>query len=89
VEQGMEEMGQMKILKFKTVQEMGVEDTFRWSEDVGRIIGICYARGCIISQADAQAAWEQYSDDLCAGWLILGEDDEVFRTVLEYCEVNV
>jgi hypothetical protein len=80
----------MKTLKFKPVQEMGVEDTFRWSEDVGRIIGICYARGYIITQADAQAAWEQHSDDWAAGWLQLSEhDDAVFKTIMEYCEEQV
>lgn len=62
---------------------------FRWDEDVFRIVDICHQKGYQISLTDAQEAWEQHSDDLAAGWLSLGDnDDEIFNTVMEYCNTE-
>lgn len=80
----------MKTLKFKPVQDMNDDGTFRWAEDVGRIIGVCYSKGYMISQYDAQAAWEQHSDDYAASWLILPTDNEqLFNIIIEQCKEEV
>ena len=58
----------------------------RYPEDVARIKRICKERGYKISRHDAQSAWEEYSDSMAAGGLILHDDDEeVFRTIIRYC----
>lgn len=75
----------MKYLKFKPPEYL--LENFRWGDDVQRIISICYDRGYVISEADAQAAWEEYSDSMAASWLYLDDDaDQVFTTIMEYCE---
>ena len=71
----------MKTLKFKIPTYL-----HRWKDDVDRIVKICAANGYFISETDAQHAWEEYSDSMCAGWLFLGNDDDVFNTVMQYCE---
>jgi hypothetical protein len=43
-------------------------------------------RGYEISATDAENAWEQFSDSMCAGWMMLGEDDEVFHDCFRYFE---
>ena len=47
---------------------------------------VCEKFGYHISKVDARRAWKSYSDMMCAGWMILPEDDdEVFQTVFEQC----
>jgi hypothetical protein len=77
----------MKMLKFNPPPYLHEE--FRWQHDVSRIVDICKQRGYYISNYDAQQAWEEYSDSVCASWLKLDDsDDDVFKTVLERCEVT-
>lgn len=53
-----------------------------YPQDIVRIVDVFYSRGYIISYGDAAKAWEQYSDTLCAGWIMLPEEDEtVFETI--------
>jgi hypothetical protein len=77
----------MKTLKF--VKPELVTTEFRWPNDVTRIVNICANQGYIISRADAQAAWEEYSDGLAACWLMLDDSDNaVLTTVMEYCKAE-
>jgi len=43
-------------------------------------------RGYEISHSDAIRAWEEFSDSMCAGWMCLGGDDEVFQDAFYYFE---
>lgn len=62
---------------------------FRWPEDVARIVKICADNGYSISDKEAQAAWEEFSDSVCAGWIILGDDDNVvLGVVLDFCKIK-
>lgn len=57
-----------------------------YKTDVERIVAVCADRGYHITSRDAMAAWEKYSDELCAGWLILPRDDaDVFEEVRSRC----
>jgi hypothetical protein len=76
----------MKTLKFKPPEWL--KSSFRWGEDVDRIVSICKAKGYNISEADAHHAWEEHSDSMAASWLMLDEDDDdVFQSVMDSCEV--
>lgn len=56
-----------------------------FSGDVTRIRVVCGIYGVKITPAQAQRAWEDYSCDLSAGWMVLPEDDNVlFATVERY-----
>jgi hypothetical protein len=57
-----------------------------YTNDIDRIVKIFADRGYEISHTDACRAWEYYSDGMCAGWMILDEDDEVFMDVFCYFE---
>ncbi len=72
----------LKRLKFKEKYNHHYE----YTKDISRIVEIFAQRGYEISHSDALRAWEEYSDSMCAGWLILGEDDEVFQDVFHYFE---
>ncbi len=76
----------MKTLKFKPPEWL--KESFRWGDDVDRIVAICKANGFSISEADAHHAWEEHSDNYAASWLVLGDDeDEILQAVLDACEV--
>jgi len=61
------------------------EEDIHYPCDVDRIVKVFEDRGHELSRNDAHAAWEAYSDALCAGWLILPDEDEhVFETAKQY-----
>jgi len=59
---------------------------FEYTSDIERIVKIFAERGYEISHTDAVHAWEQFSDSMCAGWMSLGDDDEVFQDAFYYFE---
>lgn len=76
----------MKTLRFVPPEYM--RKRIRFPEDISRIVEICFNKGYIISESDAQDAWEEYSDSLAASWLILGSDNDVFKNIAQYCKVE-
>jgi hypothetical protein len=72
----------MKKLKFKNPYNHHYE----YTNDIDRIVKIFADRGYEISHTDAVHAWEEYSSSYCAGWMSLGQDDEVFKDCFEYFE---
>lgn len=72
----------MKKLKFKEPYN----HHFEYKSDIDRIVKIFSDRGYEISHTDAVHAWEQFSDSMCAGWMSLGDDDEVFSDAFYYFE---
>ena len=74
-------MIEMKKLKFIE------EENFYYKSDVERIVKIFSDRGYEISVADAENAWQRYSDSMCAGWMDLDNEDEfVFSNSFCYFE---
>lgn len=59
---------------------------FEYQNDIDSIVKIFAERGYEISHSDAVHAWEQYSDSMAAGWMMLGDDDEVFHDCFRYFE---
>jgi hypothetical protein len=72
----------MKKLKVKAPYNHHME----YRLDIRRIVEIFASRGYEISESDAVVAWEQFSDSMCANWMILGTDDEVFEDAFYYFE---
>lgn len=72
----------MKKLKFKEPYN----HHFEYQSDIDRIVKIFADRGYEISHTDAVHAWEEFSDSMCAGWMCLGDDDEVFSDAFSYFE---
>lgn len=70
----------MKKLKFTDPYNHHYE----YTNDIDRIVKIFADRGYEISHQDAVRAWESFSDSMCAGWMNLGEDDEVFQDCFSY-----
>lgn len=46
-------------------------------EDSAHIVGVFAKRGYYISLRDAWEAWSDFSDDMCAGWISLPDNDDV------------
>jgi hypothetical protein len=59
---------------------------FEYTNDIDRIVKIFADRGYEISATDAVKAWEMFSNDMAAGWMSLGDDDEVFADAFSYFE---
>jgi hypothetical protein len=59
---------------------------FEYKNDIDRIVKIFANRGYEISHTDAVKAWEMFSESYCAGWMSLGDDDEVFQDAFYYFE---
>jgi len=51
-------------------------ERFSYPSDVRRIVAVAAEHGVILSAVEANAAWEEHSDMLCAGWLFLPESDD-------------
>jgi hypothetical protein len=48
----------------------------QYPSDVERIVKVALAHGIELSPKEAEAAWDEHSDNYAAGWLYLPEDDE-------------
>ena len=72
----------MKKLKFKDPYNSHYE----YTSDIERIVKVFANRGYEISYEDAVRAWEAFSDSMCAGWMILGSDEQVFDDAFYYFE---
>lgn len=68
----------MRVLRYDDVVDVDI----RWVADCERIVRVMKTAGFDISMRDAQRMWEEYSDGLCAGWIMLPESDEdIFLTL--------
>lgn len=55
--------------------------------DCVRIQKILAERGYRASLSDCEKLWDRFSDSMCAGWMILNENDEdVFQNISSYIE---
>ncbi|MGM3411552.1 AbrB/MazE/SpoVT family DNA-binding domain-containing protein [Ralstonia holmesii] len=63
---------------FKERQELRKE----FADDVDRMLLCLQEAGFEASDDDTVRAWSEYSDDNCAGWLALPEDDAPLREIL-------
>ena len=72
----------LKKLTFKQPYNHHME----YMSDIDRIVKIFADRGYEVSHTDAVHAWESFSDSMCAGWMSLGPDDEVFADAFGYFE---
>jgi len=73
----------MKKLKLRK------QENVSYQTDVGRIVEIFAERGYEISAIDAEIAWTQYSDSMCAGWMSLNDEDMfVFSNCFGYFVEN-
>jgi hypothetical protein len=72
----------LKKLKVKEIYN----HHFEYTNDIDRIVKIFADKGYEISATDAVRAWEQFSENMCAGWMSLGDDEEVFQDCFSYFE---
>lgn len=57
-----------------------------YPRDVKRLCWICVNKGLFISPYDLQEAYEEYSDSVCASWLIMdsASDEELWLNIKDY-----
>lgn len=71
----------MKVIDY-IKQENEYED-FSYPEDVKRIVEVLKARSVEITPKEAEELWNAYSDDMCAQWLGLPDNDkELFDIII-------
>ncbi|MFV8624499.1 AbrB/MazE/SpoVT family DNA-binding domain-containing protein [Ralstonia pseudosolanacearum] len=63
---------------FRERQELRNE----YAKEVNRMLRCLRDAGTTATDDEAVLAWATYSDDLCAGWLGLPEDDAALREIL-------
>lgn len=73
------------MLKKLTVKQQ-YNHHLEYTNDIDRIVNIFANHGYEITHTDAVHAWEQFSENMCAGWMSLGSDDEVFEDAFCYFE---
>ena len=56
----------------------------RWIDDVKRIQKVLLDNDYTSTLKDCANLWDNYSEDMCAGWMCLPEDDEELFSILEY-----
>ena len=55
----------------------------RYPDDCQRIVEVAAGMCLVLSVAQAQVIWEDYSDSMCAGWLILPSDNWEIQSAIE------
>ena len=74
----------------KLIEYLKKEDEYKniyWAEDVRRIVKIMKKRDIEVTPSEAEEIWDLYSDDLCAQWIGLSDDDdEIFNIIIEYAK---
>jgi len=65
-----------------------VDRKIEYIADVRRIVSACEKRGFYVTQFDAQLIWRNYSEQYCAGWLVLSglSDDDIVSIVRRFGE---
>lgn len=72
------------MLKIKDyVNSYYLDDDYTFS-DITRIVKVCAKHNIKITEAEAEELWSSYSDDYCAGWLGLPNDDATLFGVIIY-----
>ena len=57
---------------------------YSFPEDIMRIRKVMKDRGIEITIAEADSLWSSHSDEWCAGWLVLPDDDnELARLIID------
>jgi len=56
--------------------DLNEADHYQHSDDIRRIMQIALARGVVLSAHEAAGAWQENSDNMCAGWLCLPANDD-------------
>ena len=74
----------MAIVKINKNEVADSNYTHRWIDDVKRIQQVLLDNGYSSLLEDCERLWDNYSDDMCAGWMGLPEDDEELFNILEY-----
>jgi hypothetical protein len=62
------------------------ETKIYYPDDVGKIVNTFDRLGHEISPELAQVVWEKHSETMCAGWMTMTEDDDLYAIVMRYCE---
>jgi hypothetical protein len=63
-------------------------DEFHFTDDCIRLQKIFATHDLEISLDDARDLYEEYSDSYCAGWLMMGKDDNLlFDNLKDYYEI--
>lgn len=60
------------------------EEDIRYLSDCERIVQVARDNSLSLTVSQAQTIWEAYSDMSAAGWLMLGEDDEIMNAINWY-----
>lgn len=54
-------------------------------DDIRRILRVLHSKGYTATVDDIVRAWEAHSEDYCAGWLVLPDnDDEIYTNIMRY-----
>lgn len=70
----------MKLLTYRTP----TPSWFKYDDDIDRMLKICIDAGYSIQRRDLIELWCDFSDELCATWLLLPEQDEdILQIILE------
>ena len=79
----MKELKRMRCRKYEEWKPTAACDMFL--EDLIMLVGHLKKHGYDVHPLHVDAAWTQHSDDLCAGWLIVGDyPDSNVENLLKY-----
>lgn len=61
-----------------------------YKEDIDKLKEAYRRKGYYITDSQAENAWSDYSETLCASWLMMGEDlDSLFECTKEFLIVTL
>ena len=65
-----------------------IGDRDEYYYDLKKIVEVFADKDIEISTEEAKVAWQKYSDSMCAGWMMLGSDDNIFDSISHYFEIE-
>ena len=83
-------MTQIKKLVYKGYSKLDSWHKEKYASDIDSIVLVAYKNGYYIDRDDAQMVWEEHSENMAAGWLMLEPEEDILYYLKQYCnEVNV
>lgn len=77
----------MKLIEY--LQTEKDYNRFSYPADVRRIVSVMKKYNIEITPNEAYELWDMYSDDLCAGWIGLPDNDnKIFNIIIKYAKVK-
>lgn len=77
----------LKTIRVVIPERTDTEQALKRRDDIDHIVSVLAKYGYFVTLVQAQLLWKLASKSVSASWLILGDDNNIMRTVQKFIEV--